>query len=456
MEIDRRQLFSKGLTAGSAGLGAGLLGAQTMMGTAQAGFSLPSHGIMAETLGIKAHSRLDQTKALQHAIYKASSAQMPLILPAGRIRTQQLTLPDHCHLIGIPDNTEISFQGGNSLLRCHGAQTLHLHGISFIGNKLHTKTAILDMSKVKKLIISECSISQGSKNGLSLVGCSGTISRTVIHTIRETGLFCLDSHGLEISQNHIHHCQDNGIQVWRNIKGHDGTMVMSNRIEHISARSGGTGQNGNGINIYRAGNVMVSNNHISDCTFSAVRDNSGDNCQITNNHCSKLGEVALYAEFAFEGAVISNNLVDGAGTGISVTNFKQGGRLATVSGNLVRNVKARGKNQDYGTGIYVEADSMVSGNVIEDCRYNGIQVGWGSYVRDIIVSSNLVRLCPVGIGITDNSSGGYLTISGNMISNFKKGAIRAMNHNQYTGPDLSRKSAKNYHNFAIFNNVARG
>ena len=49
-------------------------------------------------------------------------------------------------------------------------------------------------------------------------------------------------------------------------------------------------------------------------------------------------EVALYAEFGFEGAVIANNTIDGAAIGVAVTNFNQGGRLAVVQGNLIRNL----------------------------------------------------------------------------------------------------------------------
>ena len=452
MDLDRRQLFSKGLMAGGASLG---LLAGSVTSPAHALGTPSSAGLLAESLGVRANSRSDQTAILQSAINRAASEKKPLILPAGRIRCRGLSLPEHCHLVGIADSTELSFQGGGALLTCNGATTLHLHGLTLNGNNLRLSKALVSLSKVKKLVMSQCSLSHASKNGLSLYKCGGSISQNLFHDIREAGLFCLDSAELDISQNHIHHCKDNGIQVWRNNKGHDGTMVNDNRISHISARSGGTGQNGNGINIYRAGDVMVSNNHISHCTFSAVRDNSGSNCQIIGNHCTKLGEVALYAEFAFEGAVISNNLVDGAGTGISVTNFKQGGRLATVSGNLVRNVKARGKSQDYGAGIYVEADSIVSGNVIEDCRHNGIQIGWGTYVRDIVVSANLVRQCLVGIGITGTVGGGNLTVNNNMISGSQKGAIRAMDRNAYIGPDLGRKSSKNFRNFAIFNNIAR-
>ena len=51
----------------------------------------------------------------------------------------------------------------------------------------------------------------------------------------------------------------------------------------------------------------------------AVRGNSSSDIQIIANSCTRLGEVALYAEFAFQGALIANNLVDIAATGISIT-----------------------------------------------------------------------------------------------------------------------------------------
>ena len=81
-------------------------------------------------------------------------------------------------------------------------------------------------------------------------------------------------------------------------------------------------------------------NRIRNAAFSAVRGNAASNLQIVGNTCTGLGEVALYAEFGFEGAVIANNIVDGAAIGVSVTNFNDGGRLAVVQGNLIRNLVA--------------------------------------------------------------------------------------------------------------------
>ncbi len=186
-----------------------------------------------------------------------------------------------------------------------------------------------------------------------------------------------------------------------------------NRIEDIEARNGGTGENGNGINIFRAGNVIVSNNRISGCAYSAVRGNASANLQILGNNCTDIGEVAFYAEFGFEGTVISGNLVDGAASGISVTNFNEGGRLAVVQGNLIRNLRLRPEEpvDKRGDGIAVEADAVVSGNVVENAPGIGIAAGWGRYLRDVVISGNLVRKAERGIVVSVSEGAGSCLIT---------------------------------------------
>ncbi len=454
MNIDRRQFFSKGLAAGGVGLGAGLMGVQALMNPAQAKPIRHGAGLLAEDLGVRANARSDQTHALQNAIYQASKQKKPLYLPAGRIRTRGLSLPNHCHLIGVAHNTELSFQGGRALLSCKGASSLHLEGLTLTGNSLRVNTALVSLHNVKKLSLTQCVINHSLKNGVSLHNCGGLVGHNEFHDIKETALFCENSKGLEISHNLVHHIKNNGIQVWRSRKGYDGTIISHNRIKHIASQNGGSGQHGNGINVFRAHDVMVSNNHISHCKFSAVRFNSASNAQIMNNHCLHMGEVALYVEFAFEGAVVSNNIVDDAATGVSVTNFKEGGRLATVTGNLIRNIKKHPIETGHSSGIFVEADCVVSNNVIETSIHNGISVGWGKYVRDVVVSANLIRQCQVGIALTGDERGGAMAIHNNVISHTKKGAIRAIDHDRYIGTDLTKKGAKQYPNFSIINNVS--
>ncbi len=134
---------------------------------------------------------------------------------------------------------------------------------------------------------------------------------------------------------------ENGLMVWRSAKGDDGTILRANRISDIRADAGGTGEYGNAIAVFRAGGVIVEGNQIRRAAYTAVRNNSGSNVTVANNNIAGCGEVALYAEFAFDGAVIAGNIVDGARTGIEVTNFADhGGRMAAVTGNLIRNIKA--------------------------------------------------------------------------------------------------------------------
>ena len=172
-----------------------------------------------------------------------------------------------------------------------------------------------------------------------------------------------------------------------------------------------------------------------------MRGNASSNIQIIGNSCERLGEVALYAEFGFQGAVIANNLVDTAASGISVTNFNDGGRLAVVQGNLIRNLFRREQEAEdkRGEGIGVEADAVVTGNTIENAPTAGIQIGWGSFMRDVAVTANVVRNARVGISVTNAPDGGKCLIANNLISNAKDGAIRQMDLGTLTGPDLARE-----------------
>ena len=97
--------------------------------------------------------------------------------------------------------------------------------------------------------------------------------------------------------------------------------------------------------------------------------------------------MALYVEFAFEGAIVANNLIDGGNGGISFANFfEHGGRLGVCSGNIVRNIRGGPTypdgNLQIGAGIAAEADVAITGNVVEDAVW-GLQLGWGPYLRDV-------------------------------------------------------------------------
>ena len=447
MTIGRRDLMLGGLGAGLAAAA----GARTAAARDEPELPQPF-----STYGIVPGGGIDQTASLQEAADKAANSGTPFFLPPGNYTTSKLTLKSGTEIMGVPGKSVLRYGGGGALIATENAAGIRLTGLTLDGvAKPIDGGALLVAEGVKGLTLSDCRFVGSAEDGVVLRKVSGRISDCEIGDIRKGGLFSEDAAGLEIAHNQVRDCGDNGILVWRSEIGEDSTIVTANRIERIAAKSGGSGQNGNGVNVFRAGSVLVSNNRIADCAFSAIRSNSGSNCQMIGNSCARLGEVALYAEFAFEGAVIANNIVDRAALGVSVTNFNEGGRLAVVQGNLIRDVFFRKDVDARGVGIAVEADSTVSGNVIEGAPGYGIMIGWGRYLRDVSVTDNLIRNAHIGIGVSVDSAAGTALITDNLITGAKDGAIRAMNGATPTGPDLATSSAASYPNLAVYSNTAR-
>jgi len=448
MTVGRRELMLAGLGAGLAAA-AGPQTAKARKVTTPEAFS--TYGV------VPADGKIDQTATLQEAADAAASSGTPLYLPAGTYSTGRLTLKSGTHIHGVPGLTILRYASGGAIVATEGTDNVRLTGLVLDGanEPLGADGALIVATDSTHFDLSDCRFTGSSEDGVVLRKVSGRVADCEISDIRKGALFSEDAKGLEIAHNHVHDCGDNGILIWRSEAGEDGTIVTSNRIERIAAKSGGSGQNGNGINIFRAGAVLVNANRITDCAFSAIRSNSGSNCQMVANSCARLGEVALYAEFTFEGVVIANNIVDQAAMGISVTNFKQGGRLAVVQGNLVRNLFLRKDADTRGIGIGVEADAVVSDNVIEGAPAYGILVGWGNYLRDVSVTDNVIRNAHIGIGVAVSASAGTAIITDNLITDAKDGAIRAMKGPTPVGPDLAKASPEAYRNLAVYANVAR-
>src|SRR5262249_48603237 len=147
---------------------------------------------------------------------------------------------------------------------------------------------------------------------IQLLACEGELTDNRITNAADAAIHSDDAGGLIIARNWVTGAGNNGILVWRSEMGDDGTIVSDNRIEGVANHAGGSGQYGNAINVFRAGNVIVKANRIRDCAFSAVRGNAASNIHIEGNAIGDAREVALYSEFGFEGAIIANNSVDGA------------------------------------------------------------------------------------------------------------------------------------------------
>ena len=431
MTLDRRNVLSAGLAAGLAA-GASTAGARS----AEARTRDAATGSASLVPG----SATGQTAALQAALDAATARGAPLELPAGRYRVGALELRAGARIIGAAGATTLEFTGGGAFITADQADGILLEGLVLDGAYQALDDGLVSIRNSRGVRLRQLTLTRSVANGISLVACAGSVSDCNVTSVMQTAIRCVDAIGMEIAHNDIADCGNNGIQVWRSEAGEDGSIVSANRIVRVRADSGGSGQNGNGVNVFRAGNVLVSGNRITDCAFSAVRGNAASDIQIIGNSCSRLGEVAIYAEFGFEGALIANNLVDTAATGITVTNFNNGGRLAVVQGNLVRNLFRREHEpvDKRGHGITVEADTALTGNVVERAPTAGIVIGWQHWLREVVATSNLVRASRVGILVSNDPGAGACLLSNNMVSGATDGAIRAMDGNgDPSGPELT-------------------
>lgn len=390
--------------------------------------------------GLEPNSSRNQSRALQKALDRAAEQGGILVLPAGRFVASGLKVSKPLVLAGTAGQSVLVSAGGRTILAIEDSDDVFISGIGFDGAG---GAETLLAAKNASLHIENCSFQKSGGSGLSMADCSGRIGGNRFGHIEHTALFSIDSKGLEISGNHVHDIGNNGIQVWTSDRREDGSIVVNNRVERIAATSGGTGQNGNGINIYRAGNVLVSGNRVSDCAFSAIRNNSGWNCQITGNSVSRMGEVAIYVEFAFQGAVVSNNLIEDVSMGISITNFDVDGRLAVCANNIVRNAKGGGSLPSRtACGIHAEADTAVSGNVVENASEVGISLGWGRYGRNLSATGNIIRRCGKGLTVSLNPATGPALIANNVIAGSTIAAIMGMDHDEEVTGDLGLAGAE--------------
>jgi uncharacterized secreted repeat protein (TIGR03808 family) len=126
-----------------------------------------------------------------------------------------------------------------------------------------------------------------------------------------------------------------------------------------------------------------------------------------------------------------------------------------VRGNIVRNLRARMPGvaaDETGFGIGVEADTAVSGNVVENAETAGIALGWGEYLRNVTVTGNVARASGIGVAVSVVPGAGTAAITGNMFAGVKRGAIIGMEFNRPVTGDLALAGAERYPQLKIGGN----
>lgn len=411
-------------------------------GLAAAAVSAASPRVSAQVTRLRPNGTVDQSRELQNAIAVAMKSGGRLELPVGKFVASGLEIDGPLQLSGVPGQTVIVSPAGQTVLHVRRARHVTVSGLAIESGSRSSPGSqqfpgIVTAEDCDDLLIERCVFSGGAGYGFAAIRCSGTIRNNQFWNSARTGLFALDSRGMRILGNTVEDIGNNGIQVWTSEKQEDGTIVSGNRISRIGAEDGGSGQNGNGINIYRAGGVIVMNNIIRDCAFSGVRNNSGGNCQIIGNSIIRSGEVAIYVEFDFQGAVVSGNIVDDSGFGISMTNLDQGGRLASCTGNVIRNCRGHsGEGVTTAGGIAAEGDTTISGNTIENAGDVGVMLGWGAYCRNLAATGNVIRDCGRGVTVSVSDGAGPVLVANNIISGSRLAAISGMDHQNPVSAEL--------------------
>ncbi|WP_421760622.1 TIGR03808 family TAT-translocated repetitive protein [Devosia sp.] len=410
-------------------------------------------------LGLVADSPDDQSAVFQEALIKAATDGRPLFVPPGTYLVGNLQVPSNLTIEGVPGDTILASAGAHAVLRIAGSAHVRLTGLSFLaaaGGPDKPDSGLVEIEASSTVDIEGCSFQGGLAHGIVVREASARIAGCEFSHHGLAAIFSTDSRGLDISGNHIMACSNGGILIWGSKSRHDGSIVSGNTISGIGWTNGGNGQNGNGINVYRCDDVIVSDNQISDCAFSAVRLNSTKNVSVTGNVCRKSGEVAIFSEFAFSGSVIANNIIDGAATGISITNLDQGGRLAVCSGNLVRNISASSAvNPDTRpVGIYAEADTVVASNTIDNVPGIGILAGNGPFLSNVAINANTISGTATGIAVSTvhEAQTGKASVSNNLISGSTT-PIAGRAWDKVTSTDLAADAAQ-FPNITLSGNIA--
>lgn len=407
------------------------------------GHPLSQPFVDAAAFGLEPASSDDQTQALQLAVEAASELRQPLYLAEGTyvVGNVAITRPVTIRSLG---QVVLQLGAGDAILAVSDCEDVTIEGLEFDGAGLaQADLALLSITNARRVKVRDCRFQASGGAGIRAYRMQGIIENCHLTDIADTAIFSTEGEGVDIDSNTISQCGNGGIRVWRYESGPDGSRIMGNRVSDIDWVAGGNGQNGNGVNVFRADNVSITDNEFSACTFSAIRLNATNNCQVTGNRCFDSGEVSIFSEFGFSGSIIIGNLVDGGAAGISMTNYDHGGRLSVCQGNIVRNIAERSlTNPDtVPYGIAAEADAAVTGNIVEAVPGAGISVGWGPYLRDVLVSGNLVRDCSRGIVVSVAPGAGHAHVSDNTVSGSRDYAIIASQWDEIVSTDLAADAA---------------
>lgn len=411
------------------------------------------------------------TDTLQAAINQAIAAQKPLYIGPGSYSVTSLRIDDKVRIFAMKGSVTINSSGANcfyitvqSGISGSRISDVTIEGLVFDGENKPFATGLVRPGLIRcvnadRLVIKDCFIGRSDRAGVDLIQSAGAIGSNEFYDCR-TSIYSNKSLGLNIIDNYIRDSKDNGIVIWRSDQAFDGTSIGRNRIYGVQNDTGGSGEFGNGIFVYQSNSVNSVSNVIVGCNYSALRYSQSSNAVVLSNQITSMRETAIFIEApddnaaAYEGVVVSNNVIFDAGEGIKIVNSNLGSRRSTISANVIKNISQKKFVQwaspskdpatQYtvitpGNGITVSSDATICANMIESCGFAGIALTIaGTYnattgvVRDqntiaALVNGNMMKNCSVGVGYSDDDPRGYAEVSENVIIGASDAAITRVN-----------------------------
>lgn len=368
----------------------------------------------------------------------------------------------------VPGSVTFRFTGTGTFLTITGQTQVHFEGIIFYGDNraladfVPGRPAFIAVSgTAKDISFEKCQVAYTPGIGIYVSSGADALIRDTNLSNHSIGIWSENAR-ISVLDSSISVMSNNGIAIWQDTITGDSSTISGNIINGIETAAGGTGQNGNGVSVFRAVGVTIANNKIFNTKFSAVRCNGGGLFNISNNNIFGTREVAIFVEapgagIDLTGSIVSNNSMDTVGSGINVANsgqFSDGvSRSVIVEGNRISNALNNSiPDAGYyppttgGSGISVEQDCVVSGNLIDGAALAGIQAGINTAARDLVVTGNLVRNTSIGIGVSNDAvtgAGRSIVVSGNIVRNASSGGIVPT---VFTGTTLNRVGTAEYGN----------
>ena len=461
---------------------------------------MPFYKILDDAIAVDDTTFTGATSATMQVIFnQAVTSGLPVQVRPGNYDFGNTSISGPIVVQGVPGTVNFRMTAGSEYILYMGAFTsAHFFGIDFDGQNVAFTAngtliiqGLVNMQKASGTLISRasferCTFRNSTLSGLSVNEVRTSVTNCVFSACQKKSIGVVSVDELTVSgsrfedQDHAIHCSPGAalnVDIEGNIikrcrrngiafepsgtaKINQNISIRGNKINKLLASDtwavsrtdlASTGGEGNGILLYLTTNAVVAGNDVADCQFSAIRTNVSSQLTISGNLCRGSGETALYVEtvgisVGELGAIVDGNLVYGGGAGISVVNFNTQGKFSTVSGNIVRDIATRdithsgGTYKTAGTGIYVEGDSAVTGNTIQNC-YFGLALGTGTFTSDLIATGNVIRQTTLGIGVSGASTKEIL-ISGNLIAGYSSGAIKTFTYSEtvpliISGADLA-------------------